>query len=111
MGRSIHNLEPAAQRPLIKVFRSTDETLLRPATALQGYLAHKRMPPPPEKPWGPRHSATVGSNEEAVSCERGTRVIPERWTCSLCISTAVQSAAHQDKSREWGRVKAKVEPL
>ena len=36
----------------------------------------------------------------------------------LCFSTAVQdlfpeneSAAHRDKSREWGRLKAKLEPL
>ena len=28
---------------------------------LQGYLAHKKTPPPLELPWGPKHRPTVGS--------------------------------------------------
>ena len=35
----------------------------------------QRVPPPPLGPlWGPRHSPTVGCQEEAVSYERGAPV-------------------------------------
>jgi len=39
-------------------------------TKLQGHLAHKTTP----TPYGPRHSPTIGSWEEAISCERGIPV-------------------------------------
>ena len=43
--------------------------------ALQGYLAHKTLPPPPlGLPLGPRNRPTVGSEGSAVSYERGTPV-------------------------------------
>jgi len=41
---------------------------------VQGYLAHKKTPPPLGPPKGPRHSPTVGSYGEAFSYERGTPV-------------------------------------
>ena len=41
---------------------------------LQGYLAHKKHPPPLGPPQVPRHIATVGSYGEGVSYERGTPV-------------------------------------
>ena len=42
--------------------------------ALQGYLAHKKQPPPLGPPYDPRHSPTVGSVGEAVYFERSTPV-------------------------------------
>jgi len=41
---------------------------------IDGRLAHKKQPPPPGSPSGPRHSPTVGSYGGAVSYERGTPV-------------------------------------
>ena len=41
---------------------------------VQGYLAHKKQPPPPGPPKGPRYNPTVGSLEGGVSYERGTHV-------------------------------------
>ena len=41
---------------------------------LQGYLAHKKPPPPLGPPEGPRHEPTAGSQGGAVVCERGTPV-------------------------------------
>ena len=46
---------------------------------VQGYLAHKKTPPPPPgPPKGPRHRLTVGSWEGAFFYERGTPV-PLYW--------------------------------
>ena len=42
------------------------------ATRLQGYLAHKKQPPPLGPPWDPRYSPHVGTSEGAVSYEQGT---------------------------------------
>ena len=42
--------------------------------SLQGYLAHKKPPPPLGPPYGRRHRATVRSYGESVSYERGTPV-------------------------------------
>ena len=42
--------------------------------ALQGYLAHKKPPPPLGPPWETRHGPTVGSNGVAFSYQRGTPV-------------------------------------
>jgi len=44
--------------------------------AVQGYLAHKKQPPPLGPPYVPRHSPSVGSQGGAVSYERGTPVSP-----------------------------------
>ena len=41
-------------------------------SCLQGYLAHKKPPPPLGPPEGPRHKPTVGCYGRAVSYERGT---------------------------------------
>ena len=41
---------------------------------MQGYLAHRKQPPPLGPPWDPRCSPTVGSWEGCVSYERGTPV-------------------------------------
>ena len=43
-------------------------------TTVQGYLAHKKTPPPLGPPYNPRHGYTVGSYGVAVSYERGTPV-------------------------------------
>jgi len=43
-------------------------------TTVQGYLAHKKTPPPLGPPYDPRHDYTVGSYGVAVSYERGTPV-------------------------------------
>ena len=40
--------------------------------SVQGYLAHKKQPPPPGPPQGPRHTRTVWSCGRLVSYERGT---------------------------------------
>ena len=42
--------------------------------ALQGYLAHKKLPPPLGPPWETRHGPTVGSYEVTISYKQGTRV-------------------------------------
>ena len=43
--------------------------------SVQGYLAHnKKQPPPQGPPQGPRNIPTAGSQEGAVSYERGTLV-------------------------------------
>jgi hypothetical protein len=44
---------------------------IRTHLALQGYLAHKKHPPPLGPPQGPRRSPTVGSCGGAVSYEQG----------------------------------------
>ena len=41
---------------------------------IEGYLAHKKLPPPLEPRKGPRHRPTLKSWEEALSYERGTPV-------------------------------------
>ena len=41
---------------------------------LQGYLAHKKLPPSLGPPQGPRHSPTIESKGVAVSCGRGNPV-------------------------------------
>ena len=41
---------------------------------VQGYLAHKKPPPPLGPPKQPRHGPTVGSYGVGVSYERGTPV-------------------------------------
>ena len=41
---------------------------------VQGYLAHKKPPPPQGPPEGPRHKLNVGCEGGAVSYERGTPV-------------------------------------
>ena len=46
------------------------------ASTVQGYLAHKKQPPPLGKLLGPRLSPTVGSSEGVVSYERGAPVGP-----------------------------------
>ena len=43
--------------------------------AIQGYLAHKKPPPPLGPPQGPGHRPTVGSWEESRCHERGTPVL------------------------------------
>ena len=53
---------------------SLDGAGLEPANPIQGYLAHKKQPPPLGLPWGPRHIPTVGSSGGAVFNERGTPV-------------------------------------
>ena len=40
---------------------------------IQGYLAHKKPPPPLGPPQGPMHRTTVGSYGGAVSYERGNQ--------------------------------------
>ena len=42
--------------------------------ALQGYLAHTKLPPSPGHSYGPRHRPTVGSRGGAISYERGAPV-------------------------------------
>ena len=42
-----------------------------PYCAIQGYLAHKKSPPPPGRTQGPGHRPTVGSYVGGVSYERG----------------------------------------
>jgi len=37
-----------------------------PLTGVQGYLAHKKQPPPLGPPYGPRHSPNVGSYSRGV---------------------------------------------
>ena len=41
---------------------------------VQGYLAHKKQPPPVGPPYSPGHNPTVGSLGGAVSYERGAPV-------------------------------------
>ena len=41
---------------------------------VQGYLAHKKQPPPPGPSQGPKHELTVGSWGGVVSSERFTPV-------------------------------------
>ena len=55
---------------------------------LQGYLAHKKALTPLGPPHGPRHSPTVGFQEEASSCEQGTAVGPLRPTVGNSVGTA-----------------------
>ena len=55
---------------------------------LQGYLAHKKPPPPLGPPQGPRHSPTVGSYGEAVSYGRGTPVALPHSECSTILALA-----------------------
>ena len=43
-------------------------------SAVQGYLAHEKRPPPLGPPGGPGHSLAVGSWGGALSYERGTPV-------------------------------------
>jgi hypothetical protein len=52
----------------------------------QGYLAHKKLPPPLGPPYDPRYSRTVGSLEGGVSHERGTPV----------LTITVRRAAHME---------------
>jgi hypothetical protein len=42
---------------------------------IQGYLAHKKMPPSLGPPYGPRHSPTAWSYGKAVSYGRGTPAV------------------------------------
>ena len=49
--------------------------------ALQGYLAHKKQPPPLGPPQEPRHGPTVGSYGGAGSYERGAPVPYGPTTC------------------------------
>ena len=42
---------------------------------VQGYLAHEKAPIPLGPPKGPKHSPTIGSEQVALSYERGTPVI------------------------------------
>ena len=37
------------------------DDVIRLTPELQGYLAHKKQPPPLGPPWWPMHSPTVGS--------------------------------------------------
>ena len=53
------NLEPMAKSTVSKV---------------QGYLAHKKQPPPPGLSYCPRHGPTAGSEGGAFSYERRTPV-------------------------------------
>ena len=41
---------------------------------LQGYLVHKKPPPPLGPPYGPRHRPTVGFGGVAFFCKQGTSV-------------------------------------
>ena len=41
--------------------RKGHERLLRGMSILQGYLTHKKLPPPLEPLWDPRHRPVVGS--------------------------------------------------
>ena len=52
--------------------RSTEED-----GVIQAYLAHKKLPPPLGSPYGPRLRPTLGSQEGAVSSERGTPVVDD----------------------------------
>ena len=68
------SLAPAVGRLLRRGPRKAE----RPG--IQGYLAHKKLPPPPGLPQGPRHIRTVGSYGEAVSYGRGTPVLCTFYT-------------------------------
>ena len=62
---------------------------------VQGYLAHKKQPPPLGPPQGPRHSPTVGSQGGAVSSGLSHRV----FLCARCRQkggvVVVDARAHQ----------------
>ena len=45
-----------------------------PLKRLQGYLTHKKPPPPQGPPWEPMHGPAVGSYGEGGSYKRGTPV-------------------------------------
>ena len=49
--------------------------VVKPNASLQGYLAHKKQPPPSGPPWSLRHSPTVESYRGALSYARSTPVV------------------------------------
>jgi len=53
---------------------------------VQGYLAHKRPPPPLGPPYVPRHRPTVGSQGGAVTCKRGHPVGFRVWGLGSRVS-------------------------
>ena len=71
----------------------------------QGYLAHKKQPPPLGPPLDPRYSPTVGFYEEVISYERGT---PVGVRLMVAVTSQVPCETLGGKSREdpvwwWGR--------
>ena len=45
----------------VVLFLALEPMILSVGSRVQGYFAHKKQPPPPGPPWGPRHIPTVGS--------------------------------------------------
>jgi hypothetical protein len=74
----------STKRFVLKVFRRVNKTL-------QGYLAHKKQPPPLGQSYDPWYGPTVGSYQEGgVSYERGTLVLrsimaPRARLFVLCV--------------------------
>ena len=65
---------------------------------VQGYLAHKKPPPPPGPPYGPSHMPTAGFQGEAFSYERGNPVSSQQ---ELDFVTGCSET--EDVARDEGR--------
>ena len=79
----------------------------RVSVNLQEYLAHKKTPHPLGPLYSPRHSPSVGSQGEAVSCKRGMPAVVERRAELLPVhlrptGLSVNFCKHQDFSQLTG---------
>ena len=86
-----------------------EEVLLQ--AVLQGYIAHKKQPPPLGPPQGPRHSPTVESWEVAVSHERGTPVIPPEEAFHARVFARVAKSLFSPSGSGFQKSNARISAL